>query len=227
MECRAVINSLSDHLDGQGLWLSDNELRSIDEHLTGCPACRSVQTELTQLRAAARELPLHTPPRALWTRVANAIEAEMPLHERPTRRDLPEVSWWERLKSARFTFNLPQLAGAGALAVALLIVGAYFVRSSSGAFNLSGMQSAMLAEDSEAKADLDRRLGAIESRKAGWDPQMRAEFEHHMAKINESIRTCRENLIAHPQEVVNYQRMIRALYAEQRQLLDDIERLNW
>lgn len=227
MECRVVVNSLSDYMDGQGLWLADNELRSMEDHLATCPRCRGLKQELGQLKTAARELPLHTPPRALWARVSNAVEAELSIHDRPTRRDLPEMSLWERLKSARFTLNLPQLAGAGALATALVFTGAYFVRSTPNTLNLPGMQSAMLAEEPEMKAEVDRRLVALEARKAKWDPQMRAEFEQHMAKINESLRLCRENLLAHPEEVVNYQRTIRALYAEQRQLLDDVERLKW
>ncbi len=227
MECRVVLNSLSDYMDGQGLWLSDRELRSIEDHLAECAGCRSVRQELGQLKTAARELPLHTPPRALWTRVSNAVEAELSVHDRPTRRDMPEMSFWERLKSARFTFNLPQLAGAGALAVALLAGGAYFVRSTPGALNLPAMQTALLAEEPEIRAEIERRLTALEPRKANWDPQMRAEFEQHMARINESIRQCRENLLARPGEMVSYQQTIRALYAEQRQLLDDVERLKW
>ena len=227
MECRVVMNSLSDFMDGQGLWLADNELRSIEDHLAMCPHCRGLKQELGQLKTAARELPLHTPPRAMWTRISNVVEAELSIHDRPTRRDLPEMSVWERLKSARFTFNLPQLAGAGALGLAFLVTGSYFIRSTPTTLNLPGMQSAMLAEEPEMKAEIDRRLFALESRKGKWDPQMRAEFEQHLAKINESLRLCRENLLAHPGEVVNYQRTIRALYAEQRQLLDDVERLKW
>ncbi|MFN0084958.1 MAG: zf-HC2 domain-containing protein [Blastocatellia bacterium] len=221
------MNSLSDYMDGKGLWLADNELRSIEDHLAMCPHCRSLKQELGQIQTAARELPLHTPPRALWARISTAVEAELSIHDRPTRRDQPEMSWWERLKSARFTFNLPQLAGAGALAVAMMITGSYFIRSTSATLNLPGMQSALLAEEPEMKAEINRRMTAMEPRKAKWDPQMRAEFDQHMAKINESLRLCRENLLANPGEVVNYQRTIRALYAEQRQLLDDVERLKW
>lgn len=226
MECRAVINSLSDYLDGQSLWMPDSELRSIEDHLVICPNCQSVRLELTDIKISARELPLHTPPRAMWMRISNIIEAEVPMNERPTREELPEMSWWERLKSRKFTFNLPQLAGAGVLAAALLVAATFVLRPSQTELNFSGIQTALLPEEPELKAEIDQRLMALEPRKAKWDAQTRAEFEQNMARINESLKLCRRNLLAGPQDPI-HRETLRALYNEQRQLLDDIERLKW
>lgn len=126
MECRETMNSLSDYLDGD-LWMTDDELQAIEDHLVACPACQSVKQELTELKAAARELPVHTPPRAMWARIVNAIEADVPAAERPTREELPPLRWWERLLERKFTFSLPQLAGASALTVALVLFGIFGV----------------------------------------------------------------------------------------------------
>ncbi|MGH9853595.1 MAG: anti-sigma factor family protein, partial [Blastocatellia bacterium] len=71
MECRAVINSLSDYLDGQNIWISGDEVKQIKTHLTNCPACQNLKLELGEIKTAARELPLHTPPRVMWTRITN------------------------------------------------------------------------------------------------------------------------------------------------------------
>jgi hypothetical protein len=226
MECRVVINSLSDHIDGPALWATDSEIRSIEDHLVTCPDCQSLKLELMELKSAARELPMHTPPRAMWTRISNIVEAELPMNERPTRHDAPAMNWWERMKARRFAFNLPQLAGLGAAALALLVFGTMFMRPADPALNLSGAQTALLQEESPLKAAIDRRLAAIEPRKVNWEPRARADFEQHMARIEESLKTCREKLRANPLDVV-HRNTLHALYAEQTQLLDDVERLKW
>src|SRR5262249_55969145 len=123
MECRTVINSLSDYLDGQNIWVSDDEVKQIETHLTNCPACQNLKLELSEIKTAARELPLHTPPRAMWTRITKAIEAEISAENAPIRRTQNGSGWWDWMKSRKFTFNLPQLAAGGALALALIIAG--------------------------------------------------------------------------------------------------------
>jgi hypothetical protein len=69
-------------------------------------------------------------------------------------------------------------------------------------------------------------MAAIEARKTSWDPQLRIEFDQHLLKIEESLKLCREKLAANPQDAV-HQNMLRALYSEKQQLLDDVERLKW
>lgn len=227
MECRAVVNMLSDYLDGFDMWLSDNEVLEIESHLVICSQCQHVKLELHEIRTAARELPLHTPPRSLWTRIANTVELELPKSERPTRIELPEMSWWGRIKSRRFTFSLPQLAGAGALAVALIVSGIF--NSSSNRSDrpiFTGVQNALLPDEDQIKADIERRLNSINARKAGWDPDTRKAFDKALIKIEEALRDSRQKLLANPKDTVQ-QQMVLTLYSEKRQLLDDIERLKW
>ncbi len=227
MECRAVINSLSDYLDDQNIWISDDEVNRIEAHLTKCPACQNLKIELSEIKTAARELPLHTPPRAMWSRIANVIEAEASAENAPVRQAHYATGWWNRLKSRKFTFSLPQLAGAGALTMALIIAGISGIFGPhSGTLNLIGVQTALLPEEKEIKAELERRLDVINTRKANWDSERRAEFERHMIKIDESLKRCRQLLEDNPKDAVQ-QQMVRALYIEKRQLLEDVERLRW
>ena len=123
MECRAVVSSLSDYLDGRNIWVSDDEIEQIETHLTNCPTCRNLKLELSELKNAARELPLHTPPPALWTRISKAIEAEISTENRPVREAQNALGWWGWLNSRKFTFSLPQLAAAGAFAAILIVAG--------------------------------------------------------------------------------------------------------
>ena len=227
MECRAVINSLSDFLDGQNVWISDGEVKQIEAHLTTCPACQNLKLELREIKTAARELPLHTPPRALWTRISNELEREIAAENSHGYPSQSNSGWWERVKSRKFTFSLPQLVGAGALVLALIIAAISGIFSPhSGALKLSGVQSALLPEEIEIKAELERRMDAVNGRKVNWDLQRRAEFEEHLTRIDESLKRCRQTLEDNPKDAVQ-QQMVRALYIEKRQLLEDVERLRW
>lgn len=228
MECRAVINSLSDYLDSQNFWISDDEVKQIDTHLTNCPACQNLKDELGEIKTAARELPLHTPQRAMWTKIANVIEAEISAENAPHHQPKNASGWWGWLRSRKFTFSLPQLAAGGAVAAALIIAGISGILSPhSGALDFRDYHAALLLpEEREIKVELDRRMDALNSRKATWDPQRRAEFEQRMNKIDESLNQCRHILKDNPQDA-DHQKEMRYLYSEKRQILEDVERLKW
>jgi hypothetical protein len=224
MECRAVVSSLSDYID---MWMSESEVREIESHLVTCPNCQTVRLELNEIRVAARELPLHTPARALWARIVAEIEPETPLPANPLPIERPELSWWERLKSRRFTFTLPQLVGASALVAALVII-IMFGANPHPPSNLGSraLQTALLPNEDRIRADLERRLSVINSRKVNWDPEFRAEFDRHLNKIDDSLRNSRQILQINPDDGIQ-QQMVLTLYNEKRQLLEDVERLKW
>src|SRR5262245_57890884 len=160
MECRAVVSSLSDYLDGSNIWESDDEVEQIETHLANCPACRNLKLELSEIKNAARELPLHTPPPPLWARISKAIEAEISIENGPAREAQKASGWWGWLNSRKFTFSLPQLAAAGAFAAILIGAGI------SGIFGekpvplriRDAQSSFLLPEEGEIKANLERRL---------------------------------------------------------------------
>jgi hypothetical protein len=232
MECRAVVSSLSDYLDGRNIWVSDDEIGQIETHLTSCPACRNLKLGLSEIKNAARELPIHTPPSALWARISNAIEAEISTENGHIRETQNTSGWWGWLNSRKFTFSLPQLAAGSAFAVILIVAGiSVILRANSGAadstpLNFREAQNALLPEEDEIKADLERRLGLINERKAQWDSQTRADFEQRLNRIDESLKRCRYMLEDNPKDA-GHQEMVRALYNEKRQLLEDVERLKW
>jgi hypothetical protein len=218
---------LSDYVDGQPSLSGGNEMRNIEDHLASCPSCRSLQLELNEIKTAARELPLRTPPRALWTRIVNEIEIEHLV----VAAEVQPVSglWaglWGRLTSFRFTFSLPQMAGVAALAVVLITVTVLNFRGQNSEMDFTRLQSALIREEMTKKAEIDRKMAAIEERKANWDPAFRADFERQLNRIEESIKQCRKNLEASPNDLNQVQRMLD-LYEEKRQLLEDVERLKW
>jgi hypothetical protein len=228
MECRAVVSSLSDYLDGRNIWASDDEVEQIETHLANCPACRNLKLELSEIKNAARELPLHTPAPALWARISTVIEAEISIENGPARGIQKASGWWGWLNSRKFTFSLPQLAAAGAFAAFLMVAGISGIfGEKSSQLKFRDVQSLLLLpEEDEIKANLERRLGAINARKAQWDSQRRSDFEQRLNRIDESLKRCRHMLEDNPKDAWS-QQTVRALYDEKRQLLEDVERLKW
>ncbi len=221
MECRNVVNALSDHLDGL---LRDNDEVVIEGHLTSCPPCQTIKLELSEIRTAARDLPLHTPSSALWLRISNALEAELAAEETSTPAAALKQSWWARLQSKTFTFNLPQLAGAGVAGLALIAFSAVsFYRQYNSVLTMRGMQAvAILPEE----AELDRKIETLKARMVSWQPQRRTDFEQQLGRIEVSLQNCRRHLQTNPDDAIHLA-MMHDLYQEKRQLLEDIERLKW
>lgn len=228
MNCQAVIESLSDYLDGQENRIADSEKLSIEEHLVACPTCQNLKFELTEIKTAARELPLHTPQPALWIRIANTLEAELPSSERKTREEFPQETWLEWMKRRLAAYTLPQMAGASAMAIALVIAGIYgifgFNATKPEQLSLTAAQSALLPDENEIKAELDRLLVQVNAQKVSWKPQVRADFEVQLAKIENLVEDCRQQLIANPSDQIR-QNTLRGLYNEKRQLLKNAEKL--
>lgn len=226
MECKTVIFSLSDYLDSQHELVEGIEKRNIEDHLASCPSCRHLQLELMEIKTAARELPLRTPPRALWTRIVNEIEVEKVAVAAKVTDETDDTGIWGWLTSLRYTFSLPQIAGVAALAIILVSITVINFRGNTNEMDFSRLQSALIREEMTKKAEIDRKMAAIEERKASWDPAFRADFDRQLNRIEDSIKQCRKNLEASPNDLNQVQRMLD-LYEEKRQLLEDVERLKW
>jgi hypothetical protein len=120
------------------------------------------------------------------------------------------------------------LAAAGVFAAILIVAGisGIFGEKSTPVDFRNAQGSLLLPEEDEIKANLERRLGAINARKAQWDSQRRVDFEQRITRIDESLKRCRNMLEGNPNDA-GRQEMVRALYDEKRQLLEDVERLKW
>lgn len=221
MDCRIVQNSISNYIDGL---LLDNEIQLLETHLNECLHCNAVKLELSGIRTAARELPLHAPPHALWTRIQNTIEIEIAAEQKRAQtesvRESQPLSWWEALRSRKYSFSFPQLAGAGALAMLLIGVsmfGAY--RQGTGQqVNVGPITATVLPEEQQLKKQVDDLKAEIEPRKASWDPALREVFETSFSRIDKSLSECRSRLTESPDDREHKQR-VRELYEEQIELL--------
>ncbi|HZS07564.1 MAG TPA: zf-HC2 domain-containing protein [Blastocatellia bacterium] len=233
MDCRIVRNSLSNYLDGL---LLENEVTLIESHFNECSHCNVVRLDLFEIRSAARELPLHTPQRALWARIQQSIEAETAGEADEVGK--PEVAkqpgWlsrrWADLMSRRFTFNFPQLAGAGTLAVLLVGVGLFSAyRQGAGPAVSTGpdaadLSTALLPEEPETRARVKFLTTTLDARKASWDPAIQKLYDSNLMRITQSIEECRQKLRENKNDKEHQQR-VRDLYREQIELLEDFDKI--
>jgi anti-sigma factor RsiW len=227
MDCRSVIHSLSDYVDDL---LTQSEAQHVESHLQRCQPCLAVKADLQEIRRAARELPLHAPPRALWARIRQEIEQGGLAQAAPPARRAPAQAqnWWQRLSEKRFTFTLPQLAGASAVAASLIIFSAVRSELPTQPVGPAIVQqaSADLTANSPAvramQTRIEERLGRLNTRKASWKPEVKQTFEEHLKRIDYSLDSTREALRKDPKLD---QQILLDLYKEKLQVLEDFDRL--
>ena len=220
MDCQNVVRSISEFVDDG---LTTNEAVVIAEHIELCHSCRAIKQDLQNLRNSAQSLPLHTPGKSLWVRIRAEAEAEMSTFgRRPVEASKP-ASWWDR----KFSFSLPQLAGVGVVALAMVVSSGYLAReytTQNNEITTRDASASILAPDQEET--LKSQVSAFNQRKANWDPSVRADFEHHLREIDQSIEGCRFTLARNPSDQTQRE-MVRVLVDEKIRLLKDSSRLKW
>lgn len=216
MECRVVINSLSDYLDGS---LAAQEIQSIETHLTKCPPCHAVKLDISQISVAAKELPLRTPPRALWARIQNEIELETVA---PGKVEEKNVGWWKRLSERNFTFTLPQLAGTSVLAFSLMVFGMYHALHRDPQLGAQVSADAINPIEQEIQSRIQQKASQLNTRRVNWNPEMRTVYDGHLQRIDNSLSRVRQTwVITHD---ADQQKLLMDLYNEKLQLMEDFER---
>lgn len=213
MECRVVVSSLSDYLDGS---LATQEIQSIETHLNHCPPCHTVKAELLQICLAAKDLPLRTPSRALWVRIQNELELETVAPGKPLA-----TSWWKRLSERRVTFTLPQLAGTSALAFSLMVFGLYHTLHDDP--QVTKGVTAMLPMEPEMQTKIQQKATVINTRRQMWNPEIRTVYDNHLQRIDTSLNQMRQTVVTTNDQ--DQQKMLMDLYNEKLQLMEDFEKV--
>jgi hypothetical protein len=226
MDCRIIVESLSSYLDGS---LFDHEISSIDNHLVNCHECSAVHSDLAQIRMAARSLPQYEPPSHIWYQIRERVARETP--SIPESAEAGKQSWWRRIMSARYTVTLPQMVGAGAMTLLVAfgtgIVSRQNLRrdgSESAPPSIDTLGMAAFAFEQPFREEINRKLSSINLQKASWDPQIREGFDRRLLRIDDSLKSCRQNVLNHPGDSDSRQLMI-SLYEEESQFLEDVERM--
>src|SRR5207237_10133512 len=111
MNCEKYQDLLSDFIDRS---LASQDYKSIEAHLSACGVCAEVRGDLkaivTYCHEHRGEYDAVPNERALWLRISNLIEAELPTG---SRTEIPQrAGWWFRLMNRSWQVSLPQLAAS-------------------------------------------------------------------------------------------------------------------
>ena len=244
MNCEKCQELLSDFLDGQ---IGNEDGATFSAHLEECLPCFNVHAEMNSIVSFCRE---HrgeylAPPneRALWLRIQNTVESEFlaPRAAQNPSQATRREGWWSRMLGRSWELSFPQVA----MAVVAIIV----VASLATIFGLRGMQKVGIQTDIAA-TNLNSTGGPtllvngngkalepgnrlwqqqqqikywsqiVEERKAHWNPQVRADFEHNLNLLDETVEESLKKLSERPHDEVT-EEMLNAALSDKMQLLKE------
>jgi hypothetical protein len=217
MNCEKYQNLLSEFIDGS---LSADDHRQVTVHLSDCGECTEARMDLSAMlefcveqRGEYDAVPNE---QALWLRISNLIEAEVP-SQKPVSAN---AGWWFRLMNRSWQLSFPQLAAAAA--VLILVVSLVAVVGVRG-FNLAGgagVRTAGLAlptagsvkeRFSQQQQVIDYWNERVELNKARWNPQMRETFDKNMQVIDAAVNDSMRQLTQNPHDEVSEEILNAAL----------------
>jgi hypothetical protein len=219
MNCEQYQDVLSDFIDGS---LTPEDHNSVGAHLSICGECAEARNDVTAIVGFCRErrgeydaVPNE---RALWLRISNMIEMELP---DVSRKAIPaNAGWWFRLMNRSWQLSFPQLAAAATAII--IIVSIFTVVGMRGLnFNGSGVRTAGLtlpSTDGAVKERFRQQQQVIsywnervELNKARWNPQMRETFDKNMSVIDTAVNDSMSQLTQNPHDEVSEEILNAAL----------------
>jgi hypothetical protein len=216
MNCETCQELIHDLIDGS---ISQTDEFTLNTHLKQCLDCDSVRQDLTSIVGFCRTQrgQYEAPPneRALWLRIRNVIEAEIP--SRIAATAAPRRSFLGRLMGHTWELSLPQLA-TSAVAIVLLVSlatvvglrrwGGYGVPATVTQVAASNENDQVWQRQQQVISYWNQR---IEVNKVRWSPEMRATFDRNMKFIDEAVANALEDLKRNPHDEVSEQMLNEAL----------------
>ena len=231
MNCETCQELIHDLVDGS---ISQRDEFTLNTHLKECLDCESVRQDLASIVGFCRTQrgQYETPPnaQAMWLRIRNVIEAELPHQVAINTERKP--SFLARLMGRSWELSLPQLAASTAaivLVVSLVTVvglrrfggyGPNVVPPPVEASNFSNIQDRVW----QRRQVIDYWNQRVELNKARWNPEMRATFDRGVRQVDEAIATSLDELKRNPQDEF-YQEMLNDSLNNKINLLKDFSDL--
>ena len=215
MNCETCQELIHDLIDGS---ITQRDEFTLNTHLRECLDCDSVRQDLASIVGFCRTQRgvYEAPPneQALWLRIRNTIEAELP--SRVTTKTEPQRSFLSRWMGRSWELSLPQLA-ASAVAIVLLVSLATVV----GLRRWGGYGVPLPVSQAEA-SNLDDRFSQrrqvidywnqrVELNKARWSPEMRETFERNLKVIDQAVSDSMNELRRNPHDEVSEQMLNESL----------------
>ena len=215
MNCEICQELIHDLIDGS---ISRSDESILNTHLKECLDCESVRQDLESivgLSRAQRGL-YEAPPneQALWLRIRNVIEAELP--NRVVSDPEPRRSFLGRLLGHSWELSLPQLA-ASTVAIVLVVSLATIVGLRRWT-NPEMPHQEIQAEASnvneriwQQQQVIDYWNRRVELKKARWSADMRESFERNLKVIDQDVANSLNELSRNPHDEVSEQLLNKSL----------------
>jgi len=217
MNCETCQELVHDLIDGS---ITERDEFTLNTHLKECLDCESVRQDLTSIVGFCRTQrgQYEAPPneQALWLRIRNVIEAELP----PVVVNAEsKPSFWGRLLGHSWELSLPQLAASTA-AIVLVVSLATVVGLRR--FGGNGLPSNPAKLEASNISDINDRIWQrrqvidywnqrVELNKARWSPEMRATFDRNLKTIDDAIETSLDELSRNPHDEISEQMLNESL----------------
>ncbi len=221
MNCETCQELIHDLIDGS---ITQRDEFTLNTHLRECLDCDSVRHDLASIVEFSRTQRgiYEAPPneQALWLRIRNTIEAELPSRVN-TNTERP--SFFSRWMGHSWELSLPQLA-ASAVAIVLLVSLATVVglrRWGGYGTSMTRVEAANISQRfSERQQTIDYWNQRVEQIKARWSPDMREAFDRNMKAIDESVVNSMNELQRNPQDEFSEKMVNESLDAKLAMLKD-------
>lgn len=224
MNCDSCQQLLSDYLDES---LEREDRLRVAAHVSACADCTAVQDELVSILhcgAEYREHLIETPPnpQALWLRISNIIESELPPAELSSAKTATaRTSWFNRT----WRFTLPQMGAAvAALVITVSVITTLGIRAFSPANNQAVKPEAAARAGKSSEQQLEAQIAywdqRVQQRKAQWNQQTREAFERNVQILDQAVADYRRELQINPNDEVSAE-MLHSALNEKMNLLQD------
>lgn len=213
MNCETCQELIHDLLDGT---ISQRDESTLNTHLKQCLDCESVRRDLASIVGFCRTQRGHyeAPPneRAMWLRIRNVIEAELPAKSAVNPE--PQRSFLGRLMGHTWELSLPQLAAFAA--------GIVLVVSLATVVGLRRWDGVAVPPAAAEASNINDRVWQrqqvinywnqrVELNKTRWSAAMRATFDRNMQTIDEAVSRELDELKRNPHDEISEQMLNQAL----------------
>jgi len=231
MNCEKYQDLLSDFIDGS---LAPEDHDSVATHLSACGVCTEARTDLgavvdfcVEHRGEYEAVPNE---HAMWLRISNIIEAEVPSRELVSAH----TGWWFQLMNRTWRLSFPQLAAAATVIILIVSVitvvglrglnftgGASEVRTAGLPLSVSGSIKERFSQQQQV---IDYWNERVELNKARWNPQMRETFDKNMSVIDAAVNDSMRQLSQNPHDEVS-EEILNAALSDKVELLKEFAAL--
>ena len=215
MNCETCQELIHDLIDGS---ISQTDESTLNTHLNQCLDCDGVRQDLASIVGFCRTQRgvYEAPPneRALWLRIRNVLEAEMP--KKVAANPAPRRSLFGRLLGHTWELSLPQIAS---FAVAIVVF--VSLATAVGLRRWGGYVVVVAPTQTEASNINDRVWQRqqvinywnqrVELNKVRWSPEMRDAFDRNLKVIDEAVANSLNELNKNPHDDVSEQMLNEAL----------------